>query len=100
MIHTKEAQREINLLTDNVIGLFKLDDEKAFNWVTKVNDNDTIDTMSISQFGIVSQLFSLPIKYGKLKLFPYGMSLTKFRAIEYEFFDFIDSFSPDSTFKF
>lgn len=87
------AQKKLDNLKNDVIGLFKMRNSDVFELVTNVNENDTIDVIRVTQFGAIQQEFNLPIHYGTLKLFPDNMNMNEMLNFPFEFNDFINSFS-------
>ena len=87
------AQQELNTLKNDVIGLFKMRNSNVFELVTDVNDNDTIDVIRITQFGIVQEEYNLPIHYGTLKMFEEGKNFNDMLSNPFEFDAFIKSFN-------
>ena len=56
MVNTQQAQMQLDELKYGIIGLFKNRGSNNFELVTDVNDNDTIDVIRITQFGISPSL--------------------------------------------
>jgi len=98
MIHTQQAQMQLNELKHGIIGLFKMKNSNVFELVTDVNDNDTIDVIRITQFGTIQEEFGLPTHYGTLKLFEDSLTCRKYTMNDmldnpFEWDAFIKSFS-------
>lgn len=92
MVNTQQAQMQLDELKHGIIGLFKTRGSNNFELVTDVNDNDTIDVIRVTQFGIIQQEYSLPIHFGTLKLFPYDMNMVEMLDNPFDWNDFINSF--------
>ena len=92
MVHTQQAQMQLNELKYGIIGLFKQRGSNVFELVTDVNDNESIDVIRITQFGIIQQEYNLPIHYGTLKLFPDNMNMFEMLDNPFDWNDFISSF--------
>ena len=92
MVNTQQAQMQLDELKYGIIGLFKMRGSNNFELVTDVNDNDTIDVIRVTQFGIIQQEYNLPIHYGTLKLFPDNMNMFEMLDNPFEFNAFIKSF--------
>ena len=93
MIHTQQAQMQLNELKYGIIGLFKNRGSNIFELVTDINDNDTIDVIRITQFGVIQKEHNLPIHFGTLKLFPDDTNMFEMLDFPYDWNDFINSFS-------
>ena len=93
MVHTQQAQMQLDELKYGIIGLFKMRGSNNFELVTDVNDNDTIDVIRVTQFGIIQQEYNLPIHYGTLKLFPDNKNMVEMLDNPFDWNDFINSFS-------
>ena len=94
MVNTQQAQMQLDELKYGIIGLFKMRGSNVFKLVTDVNDNDTIDVIRVTQFGIIQQEYNLPIHYGTLKLFPDNKNMVEMLDNPFDWNDFISSFSP------
>ena len=92
MVNTQQAQMQLDELKHGIIGLFKSGGSNNFELVTDVNDNDTIDVIRITQFGIIQQEYNLPIHYGTLQLFPDNMNMFEMLDNPFDWNDFISSF--------
>ena len=92
MVHTLQAQMQLDELKYGIIGLFKNRGSNNFELVTDVNDNDTIDVIRITQFGTIQEEFGLAIHYGTLKLFPDNMNMVEMLYNPFDWSDFISSF--------
>ena len=94
MIHTQQAQMQLDELKHGVIGLFKMRSKDApYEMVVGVNEGNTIDTIRFTQFGVIQEGFNLPTHYGVLKLFPDNKSMSDMLDSPYEFDEFLKSFS-------
>ena len=93
MVNTQQAQMQLDELKYGIIGLFKNRGSNNFELVTDVNDNDTIDVIRITQFGVIQQEYNLPIHFGTLKLFPDNMNMNQMLDNPFDWNDFINSFS-------
>ena len=92
MVNTQQAQMQLDELKHGVIGLFKIRGSNNFELVTDVNDNDTINVIRVTQFGVIQQEYNLPIHYGTLKLFPDNMNMFEMLDNPFDWNDFINSF--------
>lgn len=92
MVNTQQAQIQLDELKHGVIGLFKSRNSNVFELVTDVNDNDTIDVIRITQFGIIQQECNLPVHFGTLKLFPDNKNMNQMLENPFEWNEFINSF--------
>ena len=92
MVNTQQAQMQLDELKYGIIGLFKMRGSNVFKLVTDVNDNDTIDVIRVTQFGIIQQEYNLPIYYGTLKLFPDNKNMVEMLDNPFDWNDFINSF--------
>lgn len=93
MIHTQQAQIQLDELKHGIIGLFKMKNSNVFELVVDVNDNDTIDVIRITQFGVIQLEYDLPIHYGTLKEFPDNKNMNDMLDNSFEWDAFIKSFS-------
>ena len=93
MIHTQQTQMQLDELKHGIIGLFKMKSSNQFEMVIEVNDNDTIDTIRFTQFGIVQEEFNLPIHYGTYKIFPDNKNMNEMLDNPFEWNEFVESFS-------
>ena len=69
MVSTAKAQNELNDLKNYVIGIFK-SDNKIHLVMNYQEPNQTVDLLTITDFGILRKEFNTPIYCGKLFLFP------------------------------
>ena len=92
MVNTQQAQMQLDELKYGIIGLFKQRGSNVFELVTDVNDNESIDVIRITQFGIIQQEYNLSIHYGTLKLFPDNMNMNQMLDNPFDWNDFISSF--------
>ena len=93
MVNTQQAQMQLDELKYGIIGLFKQRGSNVFELVTDVNDNESIDVIRITQFGVIQKEHNLPIHYGTLKLFPDNNSMSDMLESPFDWNDFINSFS-------
>lgn len=93
MIHTQQAQIQLDELKHGIIGLFKMHDSHIYELVVDVYDNNTIDVIRITQFGAIQEEFGLPVHYGILKLFPDSKNMVEMLDKPFEWNNFINSFS-------
>lgn len=93
MVNTQQAQMQLDELKHGIIGLFKMRGSNNFELVTDVNDNESIDVIRITQFGVIQQEYNLPIHFGTLKLFPDNMNMFEMLESPFDWNDFISSFS-------
>ena len=97
MVNTQQAQMQLDELKYGIIGLFKMRGSNNFELVTDVNDNDTIDVIRVTQFGVIQKEYNLPIHYGTLKLFEDNLTcrtknLNEMLDNPFDWNDFINSF--------
>ena len=69
MVSTAKAQNELNDLKNHVIGIFK-SDNKIHLVMNYQEANQTVDLLTITDFGILRKEFNTPISFGRLFLFP------------------------------
>jgi len=88
------AQRELDILKSDVIGLYKHRTLGIFELVLSIDkQTETIETCFISQFGAIQRGFSVPYQQGVLKLFPNNKNMNDMLDNPFEFDAFIKSFS-------
>ena len=93
MVHTQQAQRELNTLKNDVIGLFKMRNSNVFELVINCQEtNQTIDVIRITQFGVIQKEHNLPTHFGRLHLFPNNKNMNQMLDNPFEFNAFIKSF--------
>ena len=63
MIHTQQAQIQLDELKHGIIGIFKNKLNGAFEMVTDIEGNDNISTIYISSFGAIQENYNFPIHY-------------------------------------
>lgn len=93
MIHTQQAQMQLDELKHSIIGLFKMRNSKQFEMLIEVNDNDTIDVVRFTQFGIIQEEFNLPTHYGTYKVFPDNKNMSEMLDNPFEWNEFVESFN-------
>jgi uncharacterized protein YqgQ len=91
MIHTQQAQIQLDELKHGIIGLFKMRNSSQFEMIIDIND--TIDVVRFTQFGVIQEEFNLSIHYGILKLFPDNKSMIEMLDNPFEWDAFIKSFN-------
>lgn len=88
------VREELNLLKNDVIGLFKTRNSNVFELVVDYQEtNQTVDVIRVTQFAIIQLEFNLPIHYGTLKLFPDDKNMNDMLLNPFEWDAFIKSFS-------
>lgn len=75
MDSVKATQEQFKILKDDIIGIFR--NQGQFEMVLKVRNEETLDTISISHYGAISQNYGVPKKFGKLILFPDDMNMNQ-----------------------
>ncbi len=93
MIHTQQAQMQLDELKHNIIGLFKMKSSNQFEMLINVNHNLTIDTIRFTQFGIIQEELNLPTHYGTYKVFPNNKNMNEMLDNPFEWNEFVESFS-------
>ena len=92
MYSMQEAKISLERLKNDVIGLVK--NQNRFDLIIyKWDDLDAIDTVTITQFGIIQENFRFPISYGEVKYFPQGKNMNEMLENPFEWDSFIKSFS-------
>lgn len=90
----KTAQQELNVLKNDVIGLFKSRNSTIFELVVNHQEtNQTIDVIRVTQFAVVQLEYNLPIHFGQLIMFPQGKNMNQMLDNPFEWDAFIKSFS-------
>ena len=69
MVSTAKAQNELNDLKNYVIGIFKTKN-KIHLVMNYQEPNQTVDLLTVNEFGVLQKEFNVPIDFGKLFLFP------------------------------
>ena len=69
MVLTLKAQNELNELKNYVIGIFKTKN-KIHLVMNYQEPNQTVDLLTVNEFGVLQKEFNVPIDFGKLFLFP------------------------------
>ena len=69
MVSTAKAQNELNNLKDHVIGIFK-SGYKIHLVMNYQEPNQTVDLLTVTDFGVLQKEFNTPIHFGRLFLFP------------------------------
>ena len=94
MVNTQQAQMQLDELKHGIIGLFKSRNSNVFELVTDVNDNDTINVIRVTQFGVIQEsLYNFDYVRGNFKLFPDNKNMNQMLDNPFEFDAFIKSFS-------
>ena len=76
MISTAKAQNELNDLKNYVIGIFKSDNKihLVMNYEESIQ---TVDLLTVNEFGVLQKEFNAPIDFGKLFLFPENKNMNE-----------------------
>ena len=69
MVSTAKAQNELNNLKDHVIGIFK-SGNKIHLVMNYQEPNQTVDLLTVNEFGVLQKEFNTPTYFGRLFLFP------------------------------
>ena len=69
MVSTAKAQNELNDLKNYVIGIFKTKN-KIHLVMNYQEPNQTVDLLTVNEFGVLQKEFNVPIDFGKSFLFP------------------------------
>lgn len=86
------AQKELNALKNDVIGLFKV--RGKFELIVNVQYvNETVDTLNITEFGAIQINYSVPISLGQGIMFPNNKNFNQMLDNPFEFDAFIKSFN-------
>ena len=93
MVNTQQAQMQLDELKYGIIGLFKQRGSNVFEIVTDVNDNESIDVIRITQFGVIQKEHNLPTHFGRLHLFPNNKNMNQMLDNPFDWNDFISSFN-------
>lgn len=86
----ENVRLELDNFRNKVIGLFK--QGNSFELVIAKNENDTIDSARLTQFGIIQSSFNVPLKYGKLEMFPNNKNMNQLLDNPFEWIEFINKF--------
>lgn len=87
------AQQELNTLKNDVIGLFKVNGRIDLSLVVNHQEtNQTVDTITITNYGIIQLEYNIPLEFGKLQMFPQGKNMNQMLSNPFEFDAFIKSF--------
>jgi hypothetical protein len=72
----QDAQQGLYNLKEDIIGIFRHSGSTTCDLVFSVNEESkTINSISISPYGMISQWYGQPISNGKLFLFPDGKNM-------------------------
>ena len=90
------AQQELNILKNDVIGIFKPHFRDRFELIIKNNAN-TLDTINITEFGAIQRNIALPRDSGKIMMFEDSLTcraknLNEMLDNPFDWNDFINSF--------
>jgi len=89
-----KVQNELNVLKNDLIGIYKHSTIGVFELVLSIDKNtETIETCFISQFGAIQRGFLIPYQQGKLSLFPDNKNMNDMLDNPFEWDAFIKSFS-------
>lgn len=89
------AHKSLNELKKEIIGIFKIvDSDGTFRYELIVDlDDNTVDTLNITQFGAIQQTHGCPRSFGIVKLFPNNQNMCEILLNPFEFNEFINSFN-------
>ena len=76
MVSTGKAQNELNDLKNHVIGIFKTNN-KIHLVMNYQEPNQTVDLLTMNDFGILQKEFNTPIDFGRLFLFPENKNMNE-----------------------
>lgn len=76
MVSTAKAQNELNDLKNYVIGIFKTKN-KIHLVMNYQESNQTVDLLTVNEFGVLQKEFNTPIDFGKLFLFPENKNMNE-----------------------
>jgi hypothetical protein len=89
----QKAQQELNTLKNDVIGIFKMNGRIDINLVVNYQEtNQTIDTITITNFGAIQLEYNLPLSFGTLHLFPDNKNMNEMLDNPFEWDKFIKQF--------
>lgn len=89
----KTIRDEFYSLKNEVIGLIRLRSSRIVIFELVVVDNgDTVDTINVTQFGIVNESFSLPKSIGTYHSFPDGQNMNELLTDPYAWETFMNRF--------
>lgn len=90
----RNAQQELNNLKNDVIGFFKVNGRIDLNLVVNYQEqNQTVDTITITNYGIIRLEYNIPLEFGKLQMFPNNKNMNQMLENPFEFDAFIKSFN-------
>ena len=76
MVSTAKAQNELNDLKNYVIGIFKTNN-KIHLVMNYQEPNQTVDLLTVTDFGVLQKEFNTPIHFGRLFLFPDNKNMSE-----------------------
>ena len=76
MISTLKAQNELNNLKNYVIGVF-ISGNKIHLVMNYQKPNETVDLLTVTDFGILQKEFNTPTYFGRLFLFPENKNMNE-----------------------
>ena len=93
MLDTTQLSKEFDIIRQQIIGLFRLNNETIFELVLNVNkDNMTIDTICITDLLGVHTTNGTPIAYGQLALFPDNKNYSQMLENPHQFSKWINEY--------
>ena len=88
------AQQELNILKNDVIGIFRRNGRIDLSLVVNHQEvNQTVDTITITNYGIIQLEYNIPLEIGKLQMFPNNKNFNDMLENPFEFDAFIKSFN-------
>lgn len=92
MVSVVKVREELNTIKNHVIGVFKV--RNKFHLVMNYQEtNQTIDLLTITDFGALHQEFNVPNDYGTLFLFPDNKNLNQMTEDPFEWARFCNQFN-------
>lgn len=89
----QKAQQELNTLKNDVIGIFKMNGRVDISLVVNHQEtNQTIDTITITNFGAIRLEYNLPLSFGTLHLFPDNKNMNEMLDNPFEWDKFMKQF--------
>jgi hypothetical protein len=83
------AKQGLNDLKKHVIGIFYINGK--FDLIISHTD-DTVDTLHISDFGIIQECYNMPKKYGRMILFENGKTMDEVLRNPFEWAEYVEQF--------
>lgn len=83
------AKQGLNDLKNDVIGIFKVGNK--YELIIKCNE-DTVDTICITNFGIIQECYNIPKHYGTVILFEDGKKMDEILRNPFEWVEYIEKF--------